>query len=229
MRAPYTWLLFDADGTLFDYERAERVALRQALEQIGLAFEPAHLEAYRRINQDLWRALERSELKPEVLKVRRFELLFETLGIGHSAAGFSARYLDCLSACSELIDGAADVLLSLRNNYQFAIVTNGLTAVQRSRLARSVIRDHIAELIISEEIGCAKPAPEFFEATFARLGQPSKNEVLLIGDNWSSDIQGAVQYGIDACWFNPHRQPRPNGPNITREIASLYELENWLG
>jgi 2-haloacid dehalogenase len=229
MSLPYTWLLFDADGTLFDYECAERAALRQALEQIGFPYEPAHLTAYQRINQELWRALERAELKPEVLKVRRFERLFETLGIGHSADEFSTRYLDCLSACSELIDGAAEVLLSLRKKYQLAIVTNGLTAVQRSRVARSAIRDQIAELIISEEIGCAKPAREYFETTFARLGQPSKRDVLLIGDNWASDIQGAVRFGIDACWFNPQRLPRPTGMEITREIASLYELKNWLG
>ena len=29
----YSWLLFDADGTLFDYEQAEAQALRDRLEQ----------------------------------------------------------------------------------------------------------------------------------------------------------------------------------------------------
>ena len=108
-------------------------------------------------------------------------------------------------------------------------MTNGLTVVQRGRLARSVIRHHVSDIIISEEIGAAKPAKEFFDTAFARLGQPSKREVLMIGDGWASDIQGAIQYGIDACWFNPGRKPRPTSYEITREITSLRELSDWLG
>jgi 2-haloacid dehalogenase len=91
-----------------------------------------------------------------------------------------------------------------------------------------VIRDHIADIIISEEIGFAKPAKEFFDIALARLEHPSVREVLMIGDGWASDIQGAVQYGIDACWYNPGKKPRPATPKITREIASLRELVEWL-
>jgi len=101
--------------------------------------------------------------------------------------------------------------------------------VQLGCLARSVIRHQISELIISEEIGAAKPAKEFFDLAFARLGHPSKREVLMIGDGWGSDIVGAVRYGIDACWYNPGRKPRPATDAITREIASLRELNDWLG
>ena len=108
-------------------------------------------------------------------------------------------------------------------------MTNGLQAVQRGRLARSVIRQYIAEIIISEEIGVAKPAKEFFDAALARLGNPSRREVLMIGDGWNSDILGAIQQGLDACWYNPGRKPRPGGGEVTREIACLRELREWLG
>jgi putative hydrolase of the HAD superfamily len=146
-----------------------------------------------------------------------------------SAATLSASYLECLANCSELVEDAAKVLGALNRKYRIAILTNGLTVVQRGRLARSAIRHHISDLIISEEIGAAKPAKEFFDTAFARLGHPSKREVLMIGDGWASDIQGAVQYGIDACWYNPGRKPRPANVEITREIASLRELNAWLG
>jgi YjjG family noncanonical pyrimidine nucleotidase len=224
----YRWLLFDADGTLFDYDRAEQAALAQAFGQIGARFEPGHLTAYRRINHELWQALERGTISPDALKVRRFELLFKAIGIDHSPASFSALYLAALADCSDLVDGAQEVLQSLRNKYRMAVVTNGLQAVQRRRLDRSAIRDCVAEVVISEEIGAAKPSREFFDTTFARLGNPPKPEVLVIGDNWSSDIQGGVAYGIATCWFNPGRQPRPNGLAITREISSLRELTEWL-
>lgn len=227
-RPRYRWLLFDADGTLFDYERAEAAALGQALRQIGVAFEPGCLAAYRRINQALWQALERGEITPGALKVRRFELLLAAIGVVHPAADLSETYLRCLAACSDLMDGAEEVLRTLQGQYRLAIVTNGLQVVQRSRLARSAIRDCIAELIISEEIGAAKPAKEFFDAAFARLGLPRKHEVLMIGDNWTSDIEGAARYGLDTCWFNPARRSRPASLAVTVEIASLRELPEWL-
>ena len=226
---PYRWLLFDADGTLFDYDSAERAALEQALGQIGIAFQPDHLPAYRRINQSLWQQVETGEITPAMVKVRRFELLLAELQAPHSAAALGAAYLECLANCSQLVDGAAHVLAALHAHHKIAILTNGLTVVQRGRLSRSVIRHHISDLIISEEIGAAKPAKAFFDTAFARLGNPPKREVLMIGDGWASDILGAVQYGIDACWYNPARKPRPSDCAITREVASLHELLEWLG
>ena len=225
----YQWLLFDADGTLFDYDRAERAALELALGQIGVSFSSGHLATYQQINQTLWRGVEKGEITPGVVKVRRFELLLEAIRIAYSPSALSASYLECLANCSELLEDAGEVLGALHRKYRIAILTNGLQVVQRGRLARSTIRHHISDIIISEEIGAAKPAKEFFDTAFARLGHPSKREVLMIGDGWASDIQGAVQYGIDACWYNPGRKPRPASYEITREIASLRELNEWLG
>jgi YjjG family noncanonical pyrimidine nucleotidase len=224
----YQWLLFDADGTLFDFDRAEVAAFQQAFDLIGVTFAPAYLATYQRINQTLWQAVERGEIKPAVVKLRRFELLLEAIGVDISAVKLSDTYVECLAARAELIEGASEVLQTLHKKYRIAILTNGLQVVQRGRLARSVIRDHIADIIISEEIGFVKPAKEFFDIAMARLGNPSKREVLMIGDGWASDIQGAVQYGIDACWYNPNNKPRPTELEITREIASLRELVEWL-
>ena len=225
----YRWLLFDADGTLFDYDRAERAALEQSLGQIGVSFDSGQLAVYRQINQALWQAVEKGEITPGMVKVRRFELLLEAIQVTYSPSALSAAYLECLANCSELLEDAGAVLGALRRKYQMAILTNGLKEVQRGRLSRSAIRPHISHIIISEEVGAAKPAKQFFDKAFARIGHPSKHEVLMIGDGWASDIQGAVHYGIDACWYNPGRKPRPANCRITREIAALRELNDWLG
>jgi 2-haloacid dehalogenase len=225
----YQWLLFDADGTLFDFDRAEVTALEQAFSLTGVAFDPGYLAIYQRINLALWQAVEKGEIMPAVVKLKRFELLLQNIGVDVSADTLSTTYLECLAACSELIEGAGEVVRALRGKYRIAILTNGLQVVQRGRLARSAIRNHIAETIISEEIGYSKPAKEFFDIAMTRLGNPSTREVLMIGDGWTSDIQGAVQYGIDACWYNPSQKPRPTDLKITREIASLRELIEWLG
>jgi 2-haloacid dehalogenase len=225
----YQWLLFDADGTLFDFDKAERAALHQTFQSISLSFDATYLAAYQRINKVLWHGVEQGEITPGVLKFRRFELLFEAIGVAYPGAAFADHFQERLADCSELIADAAEVVLKLQPHYRMAILTNGLQAVQRRRFARSPICRHFAEIIISEEIGHSKPAREFFDVAIARIGDPSRRELLMIGDSWTADIMGAMGSGLDACWYNPENKPRPEGCVPTREITSLHELAEWLG
>jgi 2-haloacid dehalogenase len=224
MKKHYPWLWFDADGTLFDYNRAEAAALKNTFHSLTLPFEDAYLDVYRKINHGLWQALERQEITQAVLGFRRFELLMEALQLNVSPEQMSSTYVEQLSICSELMDGAYEVLRALHENSQIAIVTNGLQTVQHGRLAHSSIRGFIKELVISEEIGAAKPSRAFFDAAFVRCGHPAKSDVLIIGDSLTSDIQGGVDYGIDTCWYNPMSETKPEGLEITYEIRHLPEL-----
>src|SRR5215212_303593 len=224
MKKHYTWLWFDADGTLFDYNRAEAAALRNTFHSLTLPFEDTYLEVYRKINHGLWQALERQEITQAVLRFRRFELLMEALQVSGSPEQMSSAYVEQLSICSELIDGAYEVLQAFHEKSQLAIVTNGLQAVQRGRLENSAIKSFISELIISEEVEAAKPQAAFFDAAFARCEHPAKSDVLIIGDSLTSDIQGGVNYGIDTCWYNPAGEAQPDGLEITYEIKHLREL-----
>ena len=222
------WLLFDADGTLFDFDRAEASALCKTLEQFGVLFTPERLATYQRINNQLWRALENGLITPGDLKVRRFESFFEELQLDLSPHSFSLAYLEQLGTCSELIAGAVEMLQALHTRYQLAIVTNGLKAVQRSRLARSPIRDYIAEMVVSEEVGASKPDQAIFDAAFERIGRPLKSEALMIGDSLTSDIEGGYRYGVDTCWYNPTNQSQSVDLKITYQIGNLPELAEIL-
>jgi 2-haloacid dehalogenase len=224
MKKHYPWLFFDADGTLFDYNRAEATAFRKAFELLKFQFEDSYLDTYQTINRELWKALERHEITPAVLRLRRFELLLEALQLTGSADDLNIAYVEQLGLCTDLIEGAYEVLQTLAAVSRIAIVTNGLEAVQRSRLMYSTIHPFITELIISEEVGAAKPHPAFFDAAFARTGHPHKYDVLIIGDSLTSDIQGGVDYAIDTCWYNPVEEHAPEGLPITYEIGHLHEL-----
>ena len=228
MKKHYPWLWFDADGTLFNYEQAEGLALRNTFESLDLRFEDDYLDTYQRINSGLWQALEKQEITSEVLRVRRFEQLLEAVQLSGSPDKMSAAYIEQLGLRAELMEGAYEVLDALQGKCKFAIVTNGLQAVQRSRLACSTIKDFISELIISEEVGAAKPQPAFFDEAFARTGYPAKSDVLIIGDSLTSDIRGGVDYGIDTCWHNPKAESRPSDLPITYEIRHLHELLELL-
>ena len=224
MKKHYPWLWFDADGTLFDYNRAEATALRNTFHSLMLPFEDSYLDIYREINHGLWQALERQEITQAVLRFRRFELLMEAIQVSGSPERMSSAYVEQLSICSELTDGAYEVLQCLTRKSQIAIVTNGLQTVQRGRLEHSMIRGFISELIISEEVAAAKPGTAFFDAAFTRCGHPAKSDVLIIGDSLTSDMQGGLDYAIDTCWYNPTRESKPEGLAITYEIRHLREL-----
>lgn len=224
----YKWLLFDADGTLFDYDKAEAKALRQSIEQIGYPYESKYLVEYRRINGQAWAEFEQGKLAQDVLKVRRFELFLGAMKIAGQPEQLSQWYLENLAKRTDLIEGAEETVKALSTRYRLVIITNGLKEVQRSRLEKSRIGGYIEEIIISDEIGVAKPAAEIFEVAFSAMGFPSKEETLIIGDSLSSDIAGGYNYGIDTCWYNPRKKEREKGLGITYEISKLAELRELL-
>ncbi len=224
----YQWLLFDADGTLFDYDRAEKNALQNTFGQLGYPFEEQYLAAYRQVNHAIWLEFEQGQIDQRTLRTRRFELLFQAINLPADPCKFSPAYLANLSRETCLIDGAETVVRQLSGPFNLAIITNGLTEVQRPRFRRSAISNDIKEIIISEEVGAAKPDPQIFEIAFARMNHPDKSQALIIGDSLSSDIQGGVNYGIDTCWFNPTGQDN-NHISSTYEIQALTELPGLLG
>ena len=221
---PCSWLLFDADGTLFDYETAESKALAATFTDAGLPYEPATLEIYREINAEMWAAFERGEISQLDLHLARFERTLDALGLQSDIPLFGERYLYNLGHSPDLIDGALEVVTALAKDHNLYLITNGIPAVQHTRLSLSPIRHHFQGIIISGEVGCAKPNPRIFDAAFEGMGHPPKNEVLIIGDSLSADIRGGHDYGIDTCWYNPNGRTADPGLPITYTINSLHEM-----
>lgn len=222
----YRWILFDADGTLFDYDRAESTALKASFQHIGQDYKAEYNEIYRDINARFWNAFERGEINQNDLRIRRFEQLLLTLGLDDNPGELSRLYLKNLSEQTMLISNAEEMLTDLSNQCRFLIVTNGLKDVQRPRFKQSSIYHFFDDVVISEEVGFAKPDPAFFDVAFARMDYPSKENVLIVGDSLSSDIKGGNNYQIDTCWFNPaQKKPEPD-LNIQYEIKALDELKD---
>ena len=219
----YKWLLFDADHTLFDFDLAEVKALANSFTEFGYPYNGTTGETYRTINQQIWRQLERGEITPQALRTTRFLRLFETVGIKADPEPFSDAYLRHLANCGDLIEGAEEAIHQLSQNYQLGLITNGLSDVQRPRLAASPLQPYFKTFTISNEVGYAKPDPRIFDVAFAAMGNPAKSDVLIIGDSLTSDMQGGFNYNIDTCWFNPHHKSH-NGLPITYEIKHLSEL-----
>jgi len=219
----YTWLLFDADDTLFDYPKAEARALQWTFEQVGLSFRADYLPIYHKHNSQVWRELEQGQVTP----LERFRLLFADIGVDADPQVFSLLYLKNLARGSDLIDGAAEVLRQLSGKYHLGLVTNGLADVQRPRLESSSIGPLIEKVFISEEMGAAKPSEAYFDLVFNSIGNPPRQEVLMIGDSLTSDMLGGIHYGLHTCWYNP--AAKTTDLPVTYQIHGLNELIQLLG
>jgi 2-haloacid dehalogenase len=222
----YSWLLFDADDTLFDYPLAEGKALRRTFEDFGQVYRSEYLRIYQVFNRQVWEEFERGETTAEELRLKRFCLLFEEIGVEFDLQDFSSCYLENLAQASDLFPGVAELLQVLSGRYHIGLVTNGLKEVQRARLEGSDIHPFIEKIFISEELGAAKPAAGFFEAVSKEIGNPPKNQVLIIGDSLRSDMQGGINYGIDTCWFNPAGKSTELA--VTYTIKTLGQLKDIL-
>ena len=223
-------VLFDADGTLFDFQRAERHALAQTMARFDFDYDDErHPALYTTINRDLWRQLEQGTLTAATLKVERFRRFLAGCEVALAPEVFSGEYLRQLATASHLLDGAEALLAAIRPRVRLGIVTNGLAEVQRPRLARSAIGPLFDTVVVSEEIGVAKPDARIFEHALRQLQHHDRDTVLMVGDSLESDIQGGLNAGLRTCWFNPSGAANGTAIEPAFEVASLWELRDRLG
>ena len=228
MTMRYDALFLDADETIFDYASAERTAFSVTTSACGLQGGEGMYAAYRRYNSSVWKAFERGDISAEALKAERFRLLLADFGlVAPTPETMSAVYLDALSQQTQLLPGAEAAVAALAATWPLVLVTNGLTSVQRRRFAASPVTEHFSMILISEELGVAKPDPAIFATALARFDLDA-SRVLLVGDSSSSDMPAATNAGMDFCWVNPQDQPVPPGHAPRFIIHSLAELPALL-
>ena len=204
----YRYLLVDNDNTLMDFDRAEALALAQTLRDLGLPADEAVCRLYHGINDALWKALERGETTQQALKVERFRQLLTELGRREiDAEGAADTFALRLGEHAELLPGALEMLDALRGRMKIALVSNGVSAIQRSRLRRCPFAPWLDAVIISEEVGVRKPDPAMVEAALTALGCVDRAQAVLLGDSLTADIPAAVSAGIDSIYLDRHGRP----------------------
>ena len=225
-----TTILWDVDGTLLDFNAAERAAIRTLFAEFGLGeCTDEMLARYSVINSGFWQRLERNELTKAQILTERFVQFFSEYGIDtRIVPEFNARYQLTLGDTIVYRDDSLNVIKALKGKVRQYVVSNGTVAAQTKKLKRSKIGELMDGVFLSEELGIEKPNAGFFEKVFAVIRPADLSEVMIVGDSLTSDISGGMNAGIRTCWYDPERKPDPADCRIDYVIHDLHELYDCL-
>lgn len=224
----YEVILFDVDGTLLDFDKAEEQGIEALLSHFNVPVTEENKRRYHVLNKEYWQKLERGEITRDQVLSWRFEDFFGGFGIEVDGAEVDGLYRKELNNSAVLIDGAIELLEALKDRYPLYIVTNGVAATQYRRLSASGLDRYFKGIFISEEAGAQKPQQEFFDYCFEKMGRNDTEHMLIIGDSLTSDMRGGNVAGIDTCWYNPKGQENHSDVHVDYEIRLLGELKKLL-
>ena len=216
----YSTILIDIDDTLLDFQKSEEFAIRSTIKTLDIEPTDELVEKYKAINLKYWKMFERGEIEREALLVARFKEFCEIMDITNKDfSKLNETYFSILSGVPFEIDGAEQFLKRLSETYNIYAVTNGVKRVQTKRLSLVNITKYLKKIYISEEIGFQKPSIEFFDYVLKDLNIENKEEILIIGDSLTSDIQGGINSNIDTMWYNPK--------GLISDINYTYEIKSY--
>ncbi len=221
----YNTLLFDADGTLLDFVRAESEAIADVLAHFSLPESEDIHRAYSDANAEQWRLLELGKTSKDRLKIDRFRNFCDRVGFVCDPAAMAKFYEARLATKSYCLEDALPICEKLSKTHSLYIITNGIKSVQTGRFSISPLRPFLIDIFISEELGAEKPAREYFDRVAEHIPSFDPKTTLVIGDSLSSDIAGGIAAELDVCWYNPEKKAAPEGMTIQYTISKLCELE----
>ena len=242
----YKAVFIDWDDTIGDFIGAAKMALQEMYEKYHLCDYFASCEEfvslYKPHNLELWDKYGKDLVTKEYLSFDRFffPLMHGSKGgerrlgdkairqeVAALAEQLSEDFLNMTTARFSLLEGAEELVRYLAKKYPLTVVTNGFVEVQYEKFDKSGLRDCFAHIVLSEEVGCQKPNPRIFEEAL-RMNGLQAEDVVMIGDSWNSDIQGAINAGIDQIWIRKSKDPLPEGQSATYLAQSLSEVMEIL-
>ena len=228
-------LFLDFDDTLYDTHGNAVIALHELFDLLRLErYFPdpqVFYDEYWKANIDLWTRYSKGEITRDYLIVERFRRPF-SFGEGLNTdeaycLEASDRFLDFCSCKPGLVEGAKELMDYFRNRgYRLHMCSNGFHEVQYKKLRACGLYEYFDTIILSEDAGYNKPAPEYFDYAFKKSGA-KKESTLMIGDNFQTDILGAKRVGLRVAYFNRYPEYPATEP-IDYEVTSLRQLMDIL-
>lgn len=216
----YNWVLFDADETLFSFN--SYLGLTSMLKRYGIDFSREDYDAFQAVNKLLWVAYQNNEITAQDIQMRRFAKLSEQTGVDQIR--LNQELMAEMAKVSKPLDGVMEMLEALHPKVKMGIITNGFTELQQQRLQNTQTEKFFDIVVVSEQIGVAKPDRKVFDYAFSQMDDLDKTKILMVGDTLASDILGGYNSGIDTCWFNHANLENDTKIQPTYEIKDIREL-----
>lgn len=220
----WDWIFFDADETLFTFDSF--TGLQRMFLDYSVTFTAEDFQDYQAVNKPLWVDYQNGAITSLQLQRQRFVGWGEQLNVPPEE--LNDAFMNAMAEICAPLPGAVSLVNALHGKVKMGIITNGFTSLQQIRLERTGLRDRFDLLVISEEVGVAKPDPRIFDYALEQAGSPDRSRVLMVGDTAESDILGGINAGLSTCWLNAHHREQPAGIEPTSTVASLSELEQLL-
>ncbi|MBR6492739.1 MAG: YjjG family noncanonical pyrimidine nucleotidase [Paludibacteraceae bacterium] len=229
---PYKAIFLDWDDTIGDWAGAELKALRDIYVNYHLdalyATPEDYIAAYKPYNLELWGMYGRGEVTKEWLHFERFYRPIERMNeltnerVKELAHEMGDEFLRLTNKYFSVLPGASEVVRELAKKYPLTIISNGFKEVQYYKFAHSGLAECFAHTIISEEVGINKPQPEIFQIALEK-NNVTADEAIMIGDSYSSDIQGAKNAGIDQIWLH-QGEADETATYIVSELSEVFKI-----
>lgn len=220
----YQWILFDADDTLFDFDAF--AGLKLMFTHFDIDFTEYDYKQYQKANKTLWQEYQAHTIPAETVKRERFKAWSKKLSV--DGLTLNSAFLQAMAEVCKPFTGVVQLLDKLQHHAKLGIITNGFTELQAVRLEYNGLSEHFELVVISEQVGVAKPHIDIFTHALELMGNPAPDKVLMIGDNLNSDIIGGLNAGMDTCWLNRKNSPQQKGIRPTYQVTSHVELDTLL-
>lgn len=222
----YTCIFFDIDNCLMDTPTSERRTIKALYAQQGQIVGDEVTETYRRINKELWVHLDAGEITRKELEVKRFRELFKIYPFFKTPEEVSPWFLDRWATAIDPMPGADHLLQRLTEaGVRVYTASNGIGKTMNGRVAGAGLDKWVTGAFSADEIGFMKPAYEYFDYIFRESGETDKHKALFVGDNPVTDVDGALDYGMDACLLGWRYT---ENPRATYSVPTMKALEDIL-
>lgn len=200
-------VIFDIDGTMYDYERSNKLALG-ALKEYCVQHLDLTTTVFRQtLQQADALAVRRIGFPCAAVHNRllRFQCMLELLGkplFPHGLAMYHT-YWDTLMEHMQPYENLKEFMELLKSrNVGLGIGTNMTAYIQYEKLKKLGVASLVDWVVTSEEAGVEKPDSGFFQLCVEKSGCGAE-ECLFIGDSVEGDIKGALESGLQALLYEP--------------------------
>lgn len=222
-------VLLDVDNTLLDFNACALASMQDAFCAFDLPFsKEVVFPTFLRINDQLWAQIEEENLTKREHYQIRWNLILKELGIDFDGIRLEEKFVEGLHHYAVPISGAMELVSYLSKRYSVCVASNAPCSQQKQRLKTAGLFSYFDRFYFSETIGHQKPSKDFFTFCLKDLEILDPRQVVMIGDSYKADIQGANSCGITTIWYDAKNSWRRSRSGADHIVHGLLEIKKIL-